>query len=353
MTDLDGFLDECFDDELDVADVFLRAAEAGLDLAEITQALLRDDDDDAAAVVHGLVDHLGSIEEAREVLARVEGWHDRRLEPLVAAHAADAAIAVAFRDADDVDAILDLLEDPALPPRQRAYRLQHLVDQLTPVAAVGLGLRRHDRTTRDVVTAVLSELGAEGPVAILVHLRDAGLAAGDLIEVLSRFCDVHVDATLAPDLALIDAHAALLAAHGRDVRAAIPGDDASPTVWLPILRRHGWKASAAVLHLLEREPPSSLPAIARALSEAGYTTDLLAGFVENGCGTQRSLALLGNHGWHVDTMVSALLAQGLLAPDIRDHLLELRLSRAAIIDVLLRHIPADVVALVLPPDRHP
>lgn len=352
MIDLDVFLDDCFDDGLGAADVFLRAEEAGLDLADVAQALLRDDDDEAAAVVHGLVDHLGSIEEARAVLARVEGWHDRRLEPLLAAHAADAAIAVAFRDAVDVDATLDLLDDPALPPRHRAYRLQHLVDQLTPVAAARLGLRRHDRATLDVVTAALSDLGAEGPVAILEHLRGAGLAAADLLEVLSRFVDVHVDAALAPDLALVDVHAALLVTHGRDVRAAIPTNDASSTTtWLPILRRHGWKASAAVLHLLEDEPPLSLPAIARALSDAGYTTDLLAGFLENGCGTRRSLGLLGDNGWHVDTMVKALLAQGLLASDVRDHLLELRLSRAAITDVLLRHIPPDIVALALPPER--
>lgn len=347
MTDaLSDFLDGCDDEGLGDVDVIVAARAAGFDLAVIVGALLERSTMHDQEPLRALVEVCG-IREARAVFVRIDpaALDDDDLDALLRLNADANRLRAAIADEHAPLAAVVATITPALSSSQRAHAIDRLVRRTTPGDAARFFV---DNADDDVARAVAR--GVSARVALLdavPSLLSSSLSPMQLTAVIARFYDVVVDGTLPADLFAIDAHAAALAALARDVRAAIPSAPTS-TAWVAVLRRRGLRASAAVLHFLEAAPAPSLSAIAAILVDAGYGDELLPGFIENGCGTHRSLTTLAQHGWHVDTMVKALLAQGLLASEVRDELLALQLPRAAVVDVLLRHVPADVVALVMP-----
>jgi hypothetical protein len=194
--------------------------------------------------------------------------------------------------------------------------------------------------------AALSQLNALEGYDAVSSLDVSPLRA---VAVLVDHFAVPVPAHLRPEIGLVWAHAFVLHAHNKPISIAMPDDDREPSECLAVLRGFDLQASAAVLHFRERSPPVTLPDIGRLLVGAGYgEDDVFSGFVKNGLGTMTSLRLLAGCGWNVDDMVRVQLRAGSLLPEVRDALLTLGLTRAAVVDVLLRHAPSELVELTLP-----
>ncbi|UJR82012.1 hypothetical protein [Sandaracinus amylolyticus] len=331
---------------------FARAEEAGFALESAFEAIpferdasgwifLDDEEWDVPDGVVALVEHCGSIERAQRVLDRTTRFCGTDVARHVARHrAVRAAWAAIERDAPTAE-LARLVTDDAIIDSERVRLVEAAFRRRTALDSAKLLLALGDRAPSGV--HVRWE-----PSQVLRALEDVGPDASRLVDALaiSREQDT--------ELALIDVYARLCAQGSRPVRDGIPFASARThvTAWAPLLRRHGLGASAVALHLVERDPPTPTPEIARTLHEAGYgDDDVLRALLENGVRSSAALSLLGAHGWSVDRMVASLLGRAMLLSEVRDHLLALALPREAIADVLLRHAPADQVALVVPTSR--
>ena len=293
--------------------------------------------------VFHLVEHAG-VSAAAEIAARTAGWAGVDVEALHRGVAAVRCAEAAFTEGVDLLGAYRRIADEAVPNENREGLLRRLahVYPLAELAALapeipGDHARTIGRVLRDRLTPLQAFEALHAEVEI-VPLRAA----------LENFWSVPLRAPSEPKDALLDTYATLLCRELQSLSAALPlaRRSGAPAWWLPILRRHGLKASRGALELLES---GMAPAdIAELLAAAGYDDDeVLAALLENAIGPRVSLSMLRDSGWEVARMVEALAGRGLLPSELRRHLEDLGVGIEMQRLTLGRHWSTPLVELVL------
>lgn len=339
-------------------DYFRSAEESGASLAaalDVIDASLEQQDwlclwldDEEVGIsdpVLALVDYCGSTENAQAVLDATSRHRGIDAARRWAEHQARVAAMDAIACGSGA---AELIRSPALTEGHQRSLLERFAHHgaLTDLAL----FVPTSESERNIVSRALRRR-LDDALGTMHALADAGIDRRAILAMLARYWDAPTSNEDDPALAWLDVHVQLLAAASRPIRAALASIDEDLPVerWLKLLWRHGLGATAAALHLHERVPPTPAADIARQLHAAGYGDDeVLRALLENGLSSASTLRLLGDHGWSVDRLVKSMLARETLLPEVRDHLLGLGLTHPAIVDVLVRHVPADLVALVVP-----
>lgn len=293
-------------------------------------------------VIVALVDVLG-VEHARQRLNTTPSFAHVDVEAVLARAHSNAVIREAVERGAGVQELIDVLDASTCDDADRASWLQVIARRFPCAELARAAAQRPRRTALDLLRMALPNLdvlAAFEALARAVDVDDLARLSGPL-----GWCE---EDKLPAALRVARVHGALLVAAGRSPSAALRWIDAMPLdAWLPVFQGLGLPASAAVLAVRERWTALAVIDVVRQLVAAGYRDDLLEGLRMNGLGVSSSMQHLARCGWRVDQMVDDLLRNGMLLPDVRDELASLGLPSAAIVDVLLRHAPAEVLELVM------
>lgn len=339
-------------------ELFHAAAHAGHDLGEVLDVLADPFDHLPAHVaaeveeagVYGwtdilyeLVEHAG-MERAIEIAGRSSSFLDVDVRAHHAGVVARLRAQAAIMDEEPLATAYSLVADDTVPESHRTWLLESLarvypIEELSEIATI-------------VAPAHASVIGKvlrhhQTPLAALEYLLSE-LPPGSIVDVLVSFWGVERPSSGDALTSLVGTYATLSREEFRPLNRPLrfAASKANPEWWLPILREQGLKGSHAALTLLESGADSLR--VARLLTQGGYSDgDVLTALLENGVGTRRSLSTLRDSGWSIQTMVQSLTERGQLLPEIRSHLEELGVPRAAQREVLLPHWPQPILALVL------
>lgn len=338
-----------------VPEFFAATETAGFDVASALDLLARPfdhfRDEDAQELeellydpIYELAEHYG-VQRASEIASRTTCWSDIDVSRHHAGIRSWLRLEDAITSAAPLADVYALIKAPEISDERRSW-VSHRIARAYPLAELARlaphMAEAHSQVTGERLRQDLS------PLTAFEQLQGA-VDDAVLLRAIERFWGIR------PEFASDDLNAMVVRYVAQLCRlefrplnlvlrfAAQRGEADS---WLPILRECGLKGAQAALYLLETG--WKVPAIAERLTRAGYDDEAaMTALLENGVGTRRSLALLRDEGWSVEQLVETLHHRGLLAPEIRDHLDELGVPRAAHAALLLSVCDAAVVNRVL------
>lgn len=170
----------------------------------------------------------------------------------------------------------------------------------------------------------------------------------EVVECLTRFWQIEEDGEAALDR-LVGIYAQVTAQSCRSLGRVVDfcRERGAPEWWIPILERHGLRASQVALFL--KESGYEAMAVVSLLTSSGYSDDeLLGALTDNAYANRATLFYLRESGWSASRLTASLSQRGALAFEVRDQLTALGVPRDEVRLILLAHYSEESVMLVLP-----